>query len=126
MKQGFDLDSLSLNAAGGGKTTFDGQAKTLQLRMAGAGDATLKGPASFLADTLEADVVGTGSLDAEGFRAAQVNLNMAGTSDVSIFASKSVTVRGAGTGDLTIAGNPEQRSVAYVGTGTVSYKRLRA
>ena len=121
---GFDLDALSIDAAGGGKTTFDGKANTLRVRTAGAGDAVLKSPASFTAETLEGDILGTGSLDASAFKAANVNLNMAGTSDVSVHATKSVTVRGAGTGDLTVAGNPEQRNVHLFGTGKVDWKRM--
>ena len=121
---GFDLDALSIDAAGGGKTTFDGKVNTLQVRTAGAGDTVLKSPASFTAETLEGDILGTGSLDASAFKAANVNLNMAGTSDVSVHATKSVTVRGAGTGDLTVAGNPEQRNVHLFGTGKVNWKRM--
>lgn len=51
---------------------------------------------------------------------------LTGASDVSVYATKSITVRGAGTGDLTVAGNPEQRNVALIGTGKVNWKRLRA
>lgn len=121
--QGFDLDSLLINAAGGGKTSFDGRVKTLQLRMAGAGDAVLKAPASSTADTLEADIVGTGSLHADGFKAERVNINMAGTGDAHVFATEAITARGAGTGDLAVLGEPRERSVWLFGTGKVSYEK---
>lgn len=75
---GFDLDALSIDAAGGGKTTFDGKANTLQIRTAGAGDTVLKGPASWTGTSLEGDVLGAGSLDASAFKTESVNLNMAG------------------------------------------------
>jgi hypothetical protein len=123
--QGFDLDALSIDAAGSGTTSFDGQSKMLKLRMAGVGHTIIKAPPAFVADTLEADVFGAGSLDAGAFKAEQVNLNMAGTSDVAVFASKAITVRGAGTGNLVVGGNPEQRNIGLFGTGKVEFKRTR-
>lgn len=93
--------------------------------MAGAGDAVLKAPASFTADALEADIVGTGSLHADAFKARRVNVLFAGTSDAHVFATEAITARGAGTGDLTVAGNPKERSVFLVGTGKVSYQNQK-
>lgn len=120
---GFDLEALSINVAGGGATSFDGKVKTLQLKMAGVGDILLKAPKGFVADTLEADIAGTGSLDAEAFPSARVGVAMAGTGDVSVHATKAVTVRGAGTGDLTVSGNPEEQFVNLWGNGKVTFKR---
>jgi hypothetical protein len=90
----------------------------VQLNLNGAGYVTLSGRSKWL----KADLGGLGGLDARGFSADSVELDMSGLGNATVTASQNATLSLSGLGSVTVYGKPLNRKVTVDGLGKVSWK----
>lgn len=94
---------VDLTVEGSGElVASDIEADNLSLGLAGAGRLEVAGNA----ETLNADIQGTGDLAAAALRAANANINAVTTGSVAVGVSDSVTVTALGLGEVEILGSP--------------------
>ena len=85
--------------------------------MEGSGDIELKGNV----DTLKADIVGSGDLEAKKLKANKATLSVSGSGDMDVFVSQELSATISGSGDVTISGNPQKRDTKIRGSGDVKF-----
>ena len=88
----------------------------LVLRLAGAGNATLAGKAK----TVEVRLTGAGNIDAKDLKAATASVDVSGVGNVDVFASDDLTIAASGVGHVGYYGHPKHFSKSVSGVGGVT------
>jgi hypothetical protein len=111
--------ALSLAASGSGNVTVSHAAPSeLSVDAAGSGNVRVKGTAERARFALS----GSGDVDARSLRAVSAEISVSGSGNVAVHASKKVVVSAVGSGDVKIAGQPAERSVSQVGSGSIDFE----
>jgi subtilisin family serine protease len=85
--------------------------------MMGSGQITASGSCK----VLEAELTGSGDLNARHLAADAVTVNLRGSGTSHVFAKQSAELTLRGSGDIRVLGNPNQRNVNRTGSGEVSW-----
>jgi hypothetical protein len=93
-------------------------AEGVDLRLSGAGYVTLRGTSKWL----KADLGGLGGLDAQGFTADTVSVDLSGLGNATVTAHQNANLNLSGMGSVTVYGKPLNRKVTVDGLGKVSWK----
>ncbi|HHK1717005.1 TPA: DUF2807 domain-containing protein [Pseudomonas aeruginosa] len=110
----------SIRVKGSGDVTlYNLEQATLDLGIQGSGDITAFGRV----DRLDAEVAGSGDIDASELVALSASLAVAGSGDIDAYVSRSVRARVAGSGDIVVRGNPSDRDHSVAGSGDIKFKK---
>lgn len=113
-------EAPSIRIKGSGDVTLYGlQQASLDLGIQGSGDITAFGQV----EHLEAEVAGSGDVDASELVAMSASLAVAGSGDIDAHVSQSVRARVAGSGDIVVRGNPSVRDHSVAGSGDIKFKK---
>jgi hypothetical protein len=113
---GPSLDSIAL--AGSGDVKVNGLAgKSVQLDIAGSGNIVAHGAV----EHSRIHVAGSGNVDGSVLKASEIEVQLSGSGDIRAYASHSARIAMTGSGNIVIAGNPAQRDVNRVGSGSVQF-----
>jgi len=104
-------------AGSGDVTANDIGGDTLLVKIAGSGDARLKGQIN----TLTISVAGSGDVDASLLKAKSATVSVAGSGDVTVNASDTLIARVTGSGDVRYLGAPKL-TTTVTGSGSVKPK----
>jgi hypothetical protein len=88
----------------------------LVLRLAGAGNATLKGQAK----SVECRLTGAGNIDAKDLKAESVTVDVSGVGNADVYASEELTATVSGVGHVGYYGHPKKISKSASGVGGVT------
>ncbi|NEX64001.1 GIN domain-containing protein [Noviherbaspirillum galbum] len=136
--RGFKGESLQLSLAGSGNAKFEGQYRevtvsvsgsgnlkmdagasdNLEFSLAGSGEATVTGSGKSLA----LNIAGSGAFNGKQLKVASARITSAGSGSASVNAASAIAVSSVGSGDVSVYGNPAQRSVSRVGSGSVRWQ----
>ncbi|WP_106640532.1 head GIN domain-containing protein [Allosphingosinicella vermicomposti] len=107
---------FDLSLAGSGQAKIDNiAADRVVVTLTGAGGATLAGHAKLL----EANLIGSSSLDAAALTAEDVKIASASAGNVTAAARRTATITGGGTGDIMVKGSAAC-TIRAEGAGAVS------
>lgn len=110
------------------------KAEIYSIRIKGSGDVTLydlqqsvldlgiQGLVFGRVELLDAEVAGSGDVDASELVATSAKLSVAGSGDIDAYVSHSAKARVAGSGDIVIRGNPSIRDHSVAGSGDIKFK----
>jgi hypothetical protein len=134
---GFSGERIDLNVDGSAGLRFNGRYREIDTGLHGSGDveltggncervnADVKGTGRMTlvgaSRALNADITGSGELDARHLHAEDVNLAHNGSGTSAVYASRHVQVEMSGSGEVTVYGNPNNREVSRVGSGSVKF-----
>lgn len=135
---GFSGEAIAIGLNGSGSLRFNGRYRQVNIGLTGSGDLDVNGGAAIErvetslmgsgritvagnARELDARMTGSGNLDAEHLRAEDVTVSQTGSGDSAVQARSKVRVTLSGSGDVEVHGNPGERSVSRVGSGSVTY-----
>jgi hypothetical protein len=135
---GFSGERIDLNVDGSAGLRFNGRYREIEAGLRGSGDVELTGGncervAADVMGTgrmtlvgasreLHAEITGSGELDARHLRAEDATLAHNGSGTSAVYASKHVHVAMMGSGEVTVYGNPNNREVSRVGSGSVRFE----
>ena len=100
-------------------TLYDLQQSALDVCVQGSGDITAFGKV----EHLDAEVAGSGDVDAGELMAMSAKLSVAGSGDIDAYVTQSVRARVAGSGDIVVRGNPPIRDHSVAGSGDIKFKK---
>ncbi|CAI9898924.1 DUF2807 domain-containing protein [Pseudomonas aeruginosa] len=103
----------------GDVTLYDLRQSVLDVVVQGSGDITAFGQV----EHLEAEVAGSGDVDASELVAMSAALSVAGSGDIDAYVTQSVKARVAGSGDIVVRGNPPIRDHSVAGSGDIKFKK---
>jgi hypothetical protein len=113
-------ESPSIRIKGSGDVTlYDLKQSLLDVGIQGSGDITAFGQV----DHLDAEVAGSGDVDASELVAMSAELSVAGSGDIDAHVTQSVKARVAGSGDIVVRGNPPIRDHSVAGSGDIKFKK---
>ena len=113
-------EAPSIRIKGSGDVTlYDLQQSTLDVGIQGSGDITAFGQV----EHLDAEVAGSGDVDASELIAMSAKLSVAGSGDIDAYVTQSVRARVAGSGDIVVRGNPPIRDYSVAGSGDIKFKK---
>ncbi|MFY8029594.1 MAG: GIN domain-containing protein [Bacteroidia bacterium] len=115
-------DQLKLNLIGSGSIRLALKAQSIQATVAGSGLISLNGTTN----NLNGSITGSGDLKASRLIAENASIELTGSGDASINVLKSLNASVLGTGDIKYVGNPENRNVNIIGTGSIAQTSLGA
>jgi hypothetical protein len=134
---GFSGERIELSVDGSAGLRFNGRYREIDAALRGSGEveltggncervnADLKGTGRMTlvgaSRELHAGITGSGELDARHLRAEDAHLTHQGSGSSALYASKHVSVELEGSGDVTVYGNPDNRAVSRIGSGSVSF-----
>lgn len=135
---GFSGEEFAVQLNGSGSVRFNGRFGLVKAGLAGSGQLDVNGGAAMdrvetrlmgsgritvsgTARELDANTTGSGHLDAEHLRAADVTVSQTGSGDSTVQAREKIKISLSGSGDVEVHGNPGERSVSRAGSGSVSY-----
>lgn len=98
---------------------YDLQQAMLDLRVQGSGDMTAFGRV----DILDAEVTGSGEVDASELMTSSAKLLVAGPGDIDAYVCDSVKARMVGSGDIVVRGNPPIRDHCVARSGDIKFKK---
>jgi hypothetical protein len=107
---------LEIELAGAGKLDLKLDVKLVTLEISGATLVYLEG----VAERLEVEMSGAGSLAAEGFEVQDCSVNISGVGHVLVNVSGSLDAQVSGLGKVEYLGNPESVKGDVAGIGNVS------
>lgn len=135
---GFSGEKLQLTLNGSGNLTFNGRFRHVNAAVRGTGGLNLKAGSSEEVkleldgsgtistsgncNVLVAELSGSGSVDAQHMASNDATVSVKGSGTAEVFARESAAVTVAGSGDVTVYGNPDQRRVSRMGSGSVSWE----
>lgn len=96
------LDGIEIAGVVTGKIT-DIDAKSFDVDFAGVGELSLSG----VCVDMELNMAGVGELDASDLKCENVDVNLAGMGEASVYASERVDANAAGIGEITVYGKPD-------------------
>ncbi len=96
------LEGLAITGVGQGHITGI-DSNRFSIEIAGVGDMELSGRCGYL----DADIAGMGQMDASDLKCEDVNIDLAGMGQASVYASNSVDADAAGMGNVEVYGNPD-------------------
>lgn len=112
-------DNISASVAGSGKMSLnDLNANKVSADVAGSGNILLFGGKPGNAEDFS--IAGSGNIDALGFEAADVKVEITGSGDCKVFASQKLNASVAGSGNVHYKGNPVVESET-TGSGRVNH-----
>jgi len=103
----------------GDVTLYDLRQSVLDVGIQGSGDITAFGQV----EHLDAEVAGSGDVDASELVAMSAELSVAGSGDIDAYVTQSVKARVAGSGDIVVRGNPPIRDHSVAGSGDIKFKK---
>lgn len=110
------LEAITL--AGSGTVTANGLAgDSVCLDIEGSGNIVAHGCVAHG----RIHVAGSGKVDGSVLKAAELEVRLSGTGDIRAYAAQRAQVTMTGSGRIVIAGNPAQRNVSRVGSGSVQF-----
>lgn len=113
-------EAPSIRTKGSGNVTlYDLQQSALDVGVQGSGDITAFGKV----EHLDAEVAGSGDVDAGELMAMSAKLSVAGSGDIDAYVTQSVRARVAGSGDIVVRGNPPIRNHSVAGSGNIKFKK---
>lgn len=113
-------EAPSIRIKGSGDVTlYDLQQSVLDVGIQGSGDITALGRV----EHLDAEVAGSGDVDASELVAMSADLSVAGSGDIDAYVTQSVKARVAGSGDIVVRGNPPSRDQSVAGSGDIKFKK---
>lgn len=114
------LQKLSeLEVQGSGKAVMlDILQDELSVDVQGSGDIEISGEATLL----DANISGSGDIDARRLSVNRGILNISGSGRIDAFVSESVTARISGSGNITVFGNPDIVREKVSGSGRVRFR----
>jgi hypothetical protein len=113
-------EAPSIRIKGSGDVTLYGlQQSALDVGIQGSGDITAFGQV----EHLDAEVSGSGDVDASELIATSAELSVAGSGDIDAYVTQSVRARVAGSGDIVVRGNPPTRDHSVAGSGGIKFKK---
>jgi hypothetical protein len=113
-------EAPSIRIKGSGDVTlYDLQQSLLDVGIQGSGDITAFGQV----EHLDAEVAGSGDVDASELVATSAELSVAGSGDIDAYVAQSVKARVAGSGDIVVRGNPPIRNHSVAGSGKIKFKK---
>lgn len=98
-----ELNSLDVAGIATGHVD-DIDSDDFEIHIAGISDVELSGRCG----TLDLHIAGMGDLDAEDLQCADVEVNLAGMGEASVYASESIDANVAGMGQLNVYGKPDK------------------
>lgn len=107
---------ISMNLSGSGNLNLDVDAPDVDCKVVGSGNASLRG----LTKNFNADVTGSGTLNAGDLRAENTKVEVSGSGDASVFASVELFARVSGSGDVKYSGSPAKVDQKTSGSGSIS------
>lgn len=107
-------EKLKLSIAGSGNISMEINTPEVEATIAGTGDISVIG------ETRDAEIriAGVGNFKAEGLKAENVKVHIAGSGNVKVFADASLDVDIAGSGSIYYRGNPNIKQ-HIAGSGTI-------
>jgi hypothetical protein len=113
-------EAPSIRIKGSGDVTlYDLQQSVLDVGVQGSGDITAFGQV----EHLDAEVAGSGDVDAGELVAMSADLSVAGSGDIDAYVTQSVKASVAGSGDIVVRGNPPIRDHSVAGSGDIKFKK---
>lgn len=113
-------EAPSIRIKGSGDVTlYDLQQSLLDVGIQGSGDITAFGQV----EHLDAEVAGSGDVDASELVATSAELSVAGSGDIDAYVAQSVKARVAGSGDIVVRGNSPIRNHSVAGSGKIKFKK---
>lgn len=113
-------EAPSIRIKGSGDVTlYDLQQSLLDVGIQGSGDITAFGQV----EHLDAEVAGSGDVDASELFTTSAALSVAGSGDIDAYVTQSVKARVAGSGDIVMRGNPPIRDHSVAGSGDIKFKK---
>ncbi len=110
-----DVSRFKLN--GSNSLTVDNYNQdTLELSVAGSGDADLNGTAR----SLTLSIAGSGDVDAEGLVLADAKVSIAGSGEAKVGPTQSADIHIAGSGDVELTSRPASLKSSVAGSGSVN------
>ncbi|WP_375580479.1 head GIN domain-containing protein [Marivirga tractuosa] len=111
-------DNLNLLVAGTGSIEVDVKTKTLEAKLAGPGDLTIKG----YTDDLILENSGAGSLDAFEFESQNADVNLYGLGSIKLNVSEKLDAKIYGSGNISVKGATKEIVKKEYGAGIVERK----
>jgi hypothetical protein len=112
----FKGDTLELELAGNGDATVrDIAFKHFALRISGSGDIDINGRG----ETLAAEITGSGNIRAENLAVTRAETKITGAGDITVNTSQHLTAAIAGAGNIRYKGQP-QITPSISGIGTIN------
>lgn len=99
-------------------TIADYKQDELEVRIAGSGNVTAKGEAR----RVELHVAGSGDADLGGVKADEVTVSIAGSGNATVAPKNSVEIHVAGAGDITLLTRPPNVEQHIAGSGHIIYR----
>ncbi|WP_217183990.1 head GIN domain-containing protein [Streptomyces sp. AC495_CC817] len=110
---GIDAEEVSVTLDGSGDVELDRvKASSLTVRLSDSGSFSAVGEAA----TLDAEVTGSGDLDAGSLRSEDVRVVARGSGEIDVHATRTLDVESDGSGDIEYGGDPEVTS-SVTGSG---------
>lgn len=109
-------NEILIASSGSGDIDGSVDAPSISLSNSGSGDISLKGNTK----NFDCKTMGSGDIKCRNLKSENVNVSVAGSSDVSVYASVSLKVDIRGSGDVTYAGNPAAPQINTSGSGSVT------
>lgn len=111
-------NELEVKLNGSGDIKLDLNVDKVRAKINGSGDITLIGKT----DNLATSVTGSGDFMAKDLIANNVEANVIGSGDVTVYASKKIDAKVTGSGDVVFYGNPERENTKIIGSGDITAK----
>ncbi|MCL2194853.1 MAG: DUF2807 domain-containing protein [Oscillospiraceae bacterium] len=97
-----EVNRLELTGSGSSRLTVRADAEDARITLSGSARANLNGST----ERMDLRVSGSGSMNAFGFAAQRVEVNVSGSGSADVYAAEEIDARASGSGRVTYAGDP--------------------